>query len=227
MLTFDSILLEYFVNRLDGGVHFDITNFDDLNQFESFLIKRDYLKHFDHVKLNELLENCIVEGNYPERQAYNVNGLLVTFPTPEYKQKAIARGTHFEENPKKDQQAASVNIFDKEPKLEPQVAPKEEPSSVQPSSVQPDSVSTDVKSDTSTVEPDEKDEPESDPRTPQEKQQDAQVVQKILTTEYSLEEALSNNFYYKKGTWYTSDGEIVGKSRYIENLGKVLIIGKK
>lgn len=54
MLTFDSILLEYFAERPDGGIHFDVTNFDDLNQFESFLIKNDYLKHFDRVKLNEL-----------------------------------------------------------------------------------------------------------------------------------------------------------------------------
>lgn len=54
MLTFDSILLEYFADRPDGGIHFDVKNFDDLNQFESFLIKNDYLKHFDRVKLNEL-----------------------------------------------------------------------------------------------------------------------------------------------------------------------------
>jgi hypothetical protein len=54
MLTFDSILLEYFADRPDGGIYFDVKNFDDLNQFESFLIKNDYLKHFDRVKLNEL-----------------------------------------------------------------------------------------------------------------------------------------------------------------------------
>jgi len=40
------------------------------------------------------------KGKYPERQAYNKNGLLVTFPTPEYKARAIAKGTHFEKNPK-------------------------------------------------------------------------------------------------------------------------------
>jgi len=168
-----------------------------------------------------LLRNCILEGKYPERQAYNVNGLLVTFPTAEYKQKAIARGTHFEENPKKDQQDASVNIFDTEPeeKPEPQIqtAPTEKTSDVQP-----EPVSTDVKTDTSSNEP-----VEQDLRTPQEKQQDAEVVQKILTTEYSLEEAVSNNFCHKKGIWYTAEGEIVGKSRYIENLGKVIIIRKK
>jgi hypothetical protein len=40
------------------------------------------------------------KGKHPERQAYNKNGLLVTFPTPEYKARAIAKGTHFEKNPK-------------------------------------------------------------------------------------------------------------------------------
>ena len=43
--------------------------------------------------------NKVLEGKYPERQAYNAKGILVTFPTPEYKADAIKRGTHFEENP--------------------------------------------------------------------------------------------------------------------------------
>ncbi len=47
------------------------------------------------------------KGRHPERQAYNKNGILVTFPTPEYKARAIARGTHFEKNPK----AAQSNVF--------------------------------------------------------------------------------------------------------------------
>ena len=47
--------------------------------------------------------NTVLEGKYPERQAYNQKGILVTFPTPEYKQKAIQRGTHFEKDPTKGQ----------------------------------------------------------------------------------------------------------------------------
>jgi hypothetical protein len=47
------------------------------------------------------------KGKHPERQAYNKNGLLVTFPTPEYKARAIAKGTHFEKNPKSSQ----TNLF--------------------------------------------------------------------------------------------------------------------
>ena len=43
--------------------------------------------------------NRMVEGKYPERQAFNRDGILVTFPTPQHKARAIARGTHFEKNP--------------------------------------------------------------------------------------------------------------------------------
>ena len=55
--------------------------------------------------------NNVVEGKYPERQAYNAKGILVTFPTPEYKQQAIKRGTHFEEDPTK----RAANVFSNEP----------------------------------------------------------------------------------------------------------------
>ncbi len=47
--------------------------------------------------------NLVLEGKYPERQAYNQKGILVTFPTAEYKQRAIERGTHFEKDPTKGQ----------------------------------------------------------------------------------------------------------------------------
>ena len=205
--------------RIQDGI-FSLEKDEHLDILQEYLQRQGGLSY----KQTILLRNCIVEGKYPERQAYNVNGLLVTFPTPEYKQKAIARGTHFEENPQKAKQAASVNIFDKEP--ESQAVPSEE----KPTS-QPDPVSTDASTPTVQNEPIEKDQPEQDSepdlRTPQEKQQDAEVVQKILTTEYSLEEAASNNFYNKRGTWYTSEGQIVGKSRYVENLGKVIIIKRK
>src|ERR1035437_7179187 len=59
--------------------------------------------------------NRMVEGKYPERQAYNQDGILVTFPTPQHKARAIARGTHFEKNP-----VPQVNTPDQE---EPKKAP--------------------------------------------------------------------------------------------------------
>jgi hypothetical protein len=65
--------------------------------------------------------NVIVEkGQYPERQAYNAKGILVTFPTPDYKQDAIKAGTHFENDPTK----AAPNIFGGEGQAaEPSVTP--------------------------------------------------------------------------------------------------------
>lgn len=52
----------------------------------------------------ELLEGFIkkhiaTEGKYPERQAYNKEGWLVTFPSSEYKNAAIKKGTHFGSDP--------------------------------------------------------------------------------------------------------------------------------
>lgn len=64
------------------------------------------------VNINDarMVHNKMVEGKYPERQAYNRDGLLVTFPTPAHKQKAIQRGTHFEEDPtKKDSNVFGAN----------------------------------------------------------------------------------------------------------------------
>ena len=69
---------------------------------------RDYLtkKGIDEESVKSF-SNKVLEGKYPERQAYNAKGILVTFPTPEYKQAAIKRGTHFEEDPMKK----ASNIF--------------------------------------------------------------------------------------------------------------------
>jgi hypothetical protein len=151
--------------------------------------------------------NNVVEGKFPERQAYNKNGILVTFPTPEYKQKAIAKGTHFEKNPTK----GDPNVFADDPTT--QEKPKAEPTPDQPKAPESPAAKTDEKP---------KDGEEQDTRTPQEKQADAAEVEKILRTEYTLEEANSFGFYQKKNTWYDSNGNVVGKLWYVD--GKQLII---
>lgn len=43
--------------------------------------------------------NKIVEGKFPERQAYNKEGFLVTFPTPDYKAQALSSGDYFNYDP--------------------------------------------------------------------------------------------------------------------------------
>jgi hypothetical protein len=49
--------------------------------------------------INEFVETFMDEGKYPERQAYNKDGWLVTFPSGEYKQRAIKKGTHYGSDP--------------------------------------------------------------------------------------------------------------------------------
>lgn len=49
--------------------------------------------------INEFIERFVVEGKHPERQAYNKDGWLVTFPSKEYRDAAIKRGTHSTSDP--------------------------------------------------------------------------------------------------------------------------------
>jgi hypothetical protein len=74
------------------------------------------------------LTNRMVEGKFPERQAFNKDGILVTFPTPQHKAKAIARGTHFEKNPNPQAAAQKQEPEIEEPKknVGPDVAPPKE-----------------------------------------------------------------------------------------------------
>ena len=154
--------------------------------------------------------NKVVEGKYPARQAYNKNGILVTFPTPEYKQKAIAKGTHFDKNPNK----RDANVFTDDPtdQEKPNVEPEQKPTPDQPKSPEQPAAQPEKP----------KDDEDPDTRTPEEKQADAANVEKILRTEYTLEEAKSYGFYQKKNTWNDSDGNVVGKLWYVD--GKKLII---
>jgi len=44
--------------------------------------------------VNEFVSAFINEGKYPDRQAFNKEGWLVTFPSKEYRDAAIKKGTH-------------------------------------------------------------------------------------------------------------------------------------
>lgn len=180
----------------------------DISKQEHIEILREYLLQ-SNVDVNIVTNylNKMVEGKYPERQAYNSNGILVTFPTPEYKQKAIARGTHFEENPKRGQ--ANVFAGDEQPKQ-----------SEQPQQ----NIDFEPQKTASVQQPEPVKEPKGDERTPEEKEQDAVAIEKALTMEYTLEEALKLGFYNKRNNWYDTTGEFVGKLWNVN--GKQLIINK-
>jgi hypothetical protein len=168
--------------RIIDGI-FSLDNDFHLDILEEYLVKGG-------ISTNNatIVRNKVVEGKYPERQAYNKDGLLVTFPTPEYKQKAIARGTHFEENPKKGQ----TNVFQAEPATQadpsaPQAAPPA-PEQPQQNIFQPETPSTPPTPIQPAAQPatDQKDlaistVPEKDARTPDEKIIDAKAIQQILS----------------------------------------------
>ena len=90
----DRILLDVCLDdRIDDGI-FKLEENIHIDVLREYLIRHG-------TSGNDAKEFCnrVVEGRFPERQAYNSDGILVTFPTPKHKHNAIARGTHFEENP--------------------------------------------------------------------------------------------------------------------------------
>lgn len=102
----DRILAEVCVDeRIPDGV-FDMSNNVHME------VLRENLSDNMGLSLEDTrqLHNKMLEGKYPERQAYNKDGLLVTFPTPQHKAKAISRGTHFEQDPTKGA-SGPQNVF--------------------------------------------------------------------------------------------------------------------
>ena len=82
--------------RIENGI-FDIANNDHISILRDYLVKKG-ISEADSLEFS----NRVVEaGKYPDRQAYNKNGILCTFPTPQHRQNAIRRGTHFEKDPTK------------------------------------------------------------------------------------------------------------------------------
>src|SRR5690348_4942246 len=122
-------LLEKIINdvSLDERISDGMFNIEENSHMDAL---REYLsnKGIDEDSIKSF-SNRVVEGKYPERQAYNAKGILVTFPTPEYKQDAIKRGTHFEKDPTKGQS----NLFSN-PNTNSKTPAKSEPENKQPPS---------------------------------------------------------------------------------------------
>ena len=114
----DKILSEIVLDPKVKNGTFNIEEDDHMEALRNYLTKKD----IDEESVRTF-SNRVLEGKYPERQAYNVNGILVTFPTPEYKKEAINRGTHFEKDPTK----GASNLFSDTPKSSPETSAKEEP----------------------------------------------------------------------------------------------------
>lgn len=195
--------------RINDGI-FDMFNNQHMDVLREKLVEMGLPE-------NEVVEiaNAVIEGKYPERQAYNANGILVTFPNPEYKQRAIRRGTHFEEDPTKGQSNLNYDATTpSEPTQEPTSG--ESPVQVEPATsiAQSDTQkSQSVTSVQNTVATD-----DLKIRSPQQKLKDADEVEKILTTEFTLEEAAQHNWVRGEGnSWYNSEGALVGYEWYCLN----------
>jgi len=82
--------------RVTDGV-FDVNNNIHMEALREYLTNKGIEESVARDFSNTVLE----AGKHPHRQAFNLNGILVTFPTPQHKQNAIRRGTHFEKDPTK------------------------------------------------------------------------------------------------------------------------------
>jgi hypothetical protein len=150
------------------------------------------------------MNNNVLEGKYPERQAYNAKGILVTFPNPEYKTAALARGTHFEVDPKKAQ--SNIEFSPENPVQEPVTPVQIEP--VTASSAPPQTKVDDLQT-----------------RSPEQKKTDAEDVEKILTTEFTLEEAATYGWIRSKnGEWHDSESKCKGYEWHCLKSGRKKII---
>ena len=106
--------------RISDGI-FRLEEENHMNALRDYFIKRGITKE-DAIHVT----NRMVEGKFPERQAFNADGILCTFPTPKHKAAAIKRGTHFEENPAPQNTTPPRAEPKKEPVGKKDIAPPEE-----------------------------------------------------------------------------------------------------
>jgi len=185
----------------------------NLKNEDHVFVLQEYLEKagFDIETIVDKTAKLFETGRFPERQAYNKDGILVTFPSKEYRDRAINKGTHFAENPKK----AQANIFTQPPI---DIQPEEPKGSVP--------VDTELDKDLE----DEKEDGYED-RTPKEKVVDAQAVDAILTGEtplvnYSVDEVKRYGFYNKGMLWYDTEGNLIGEQIFDEKVGTKVVAKK-
>ena len=194
-------------SRIKNGA-LDLKNEDHVFVLQEYLEKAGY-------DINEIVEKTaklFEAGRFPDRQAYNKDGILVTFPNKQYRDRAVNKGTHFAENPKK----AQANIFKADAEQgadqkDDSSKPKEEPATLD-----------------QTLEKDIVGDKDTDDRTPKEKQIDAGGVEAILIGQtplvnYSVDEAKKFGFYKKGFNWYDSEGSLIGEQIYDELLKTAVI----
>lgn len=174
-------------------------------------------------------------GKFPERQAYNSDGLLVTFPTKNHRDRAVDKGTHFAENPKQSKPTIFTNTSDTDA-LSVSDLPKEPSDAISTVvSNEPDVDTQDMNDAFVTVDDYVEQHGDNiDVRSKEEKKQDASDVENILHNEpesdrvgYSMTESthILNTHGFKKdaNTWISHDGKVVAEQMYDEVLDKSFV----
>lgn len=80
-------------SSLDSRIPSGILNLENIEHIQ-VVAERIYDACENEQVVNEFLKSFINEGKYPERQAFNKDGWLVTFPSKEYRDAALKKGTH-------------------------------------------------------------------------------------------------------------------------------------
>jgi hypothetical protein len=194
-------------SRIKNGT-LDLKNEDHVFVLQEYLEKAGY-------DINEIVDKTarlFEAGRFPERQAYNKDGILVTFPNKQYRDRAVNKGTHFAENPKK----AQTNIFTADAENGAGQQSDSDEDKKQPVTLD------------QTLEKDIEGNKNTDERTPREKKQDAYGVEAILMGQtplvnYSVDEAKKFGFYEKGFNWYDTEGGLVGEQVFDESVGKMII----
>lgn len=189
-----------------------------LENAEHVFIVQEYLEKAGYA-IDEIVDKTATlfeAGRFPDRQAYNKDGILVTFPSKEYRDRAVNKGTHFAENPKK----AQANIFSQPGDLSTAGTEEEKPKEKQDAVSIDKEVQKDVEADDSV-----------DDRTPKEKQQDAIANVAILQGQtplvnYSVDEAIKYGFYKKGMSWYNAEGNYIGEQVFNEQHGSIITINE-
>ncbi len=73
--------------------------FDPTNNEHMFLLMEALDGNLEEEHIVKAVSALKCEGKYPDRQAYNKEGWLVTFPSKEYRDAAIKKGTHSPSDP--------------------------------------------------------------------------------------------------------------------------------
>jgi hypothetical protein len=92
----NDVLLEAAIDsRIESGM-VDLCNCSHLE----VVMEKLHDKGLNEMHADLILRELVIkDGKYPDRQAYNEEGWLVTFPSKDYRDAAIKKGTHFISDP--------------------------------------------------------------------------------------------------------------------------------